>query len=305
MYRIKRILKRISGKEKISKEEILDLKKLYDEVHDLDNAKDISPKNTSYQFANQWKNFPTGKFLLSDPDFKKNVDSILSEQEILIKKNWFEGKKVLDAGCGNGRWSYGLAKLGANLTCVDINPIAIEETKKALKELDKNVNFVISPLEELNLPEESFDMVFSWGVLHHCVSFRKSLKNLTKILKNGGILYLYLYGRDSLSVEEDLKLFKKRLEYNNTKEPEKRYQILLDRVHGDKDKLHAAHDLLAPVINRRFTFEQVKDILIELGYCDIIRTIKHTEIFVRAIKGNNISLDIFLPPKESPYWFQR
>lgn len=305
MSRIKHLLKKIRKKDNLSKEEVTYYKQLYDEVHDLDNAKDIFPENTSSKFSEQWKNFPTGKFLLSDPIFKSGVDSFLSEQEILIKRDWFRDKKVLDAGCGNGRWSYGLAKLGAKLTCVDTNSISIEETRKALHEFNNEFTFLVSSLEELNLPKESFDLVFSWGVLHHCISFTKSLQNLTNTLKDSGILYLYLYGRDSLPMEEDLKLFKKRIEYNKTKDKEKRYQILLERARGDKDKIHAAHDLLAPTINRRFTFDQVKKILEDLGYTNITRTINHTELFVRAIKGGNFYHEIFLPSKKPPYWFER
>ena len=100
MQKIKRILKKISIKERISKEEMIHLRKLYDEVHDLDKAKDVSYKNTAFHFAQQWENHPTGNFLLSDPNFKENVDTILSEEEILIKKEWFRNKKILDAGCG-------------------------------------------------------------------------------------------------------------------------------------------------------------------------------------------------------------
>ncbi|MDE1763997.1 MAG: class I SAM-dependent methyltransferase [Thaumarchaeota archaeon] len=305
MWRARHVLKKISRKNEMTKEEWAYYKKLYEEVHNLDGAKDITAENTKAQFAEQWKNFPTGRYLLSDPSFKNNVDSIISEQEILIKREWFRGKNVLDAGCGNGRWSYGLAKLGAKLTCVDINPIAIEETRKALSEFGNEFTFLVSSLEELNLAEGSFDLVFSWGVLHHCVSFTKSLQNLTRVLKNGGFLYLYLYGRDSLPMEKDLELFKRRVEYNKTTEQKKRHQILLEQAGGNKDMLNQAHDLLAPTINRRFTFDQVKTILERLGYVDVTRTIKSTEIFVRAVKGNNISQDIFLPPREPPYWFNK
>lgn len=302
---IRRVLRKVTRKDKLSKDELIYYSKLYEEVHDLDEAKDIFPHNTSTKFAEQWESFPTGRFLLSDPNFKNNVDSILAEQEILIKREWFRDKNVLDAGCGNGRWSYGFAKLGARLTCVDVNSVATEETRKALGEFGKEFTFIVSSLEELNLPEEYFDLVFSWGVLHHCVSFTKSLQNLTKALKNGGILYLYLYGRDTLPMEEDLKLFKRRLEYSKTTDKEKRYRILLEQAGGNKDLLHAAHDGLAITINRRFTFDQVKTILESLGYTGITRTIKSTEIFVRAVKGNHIIQEIFLPPKEPPYWFNQ
>ena len=63
-----------------------------------------------------------GGVLLSDPWFRENVTRILTEEELQIRPEWFAGKRVLDAGCGRGRWSYGFASLGTDVTSVDVNP---------------------------------------------------------------------------------------------------------------------------------------------------------------------------------------
>jgi 2-polyprenyl-3-methyl-5-hydroxy-6-metoxy-1,4-benzoquinol methylase len=52
-----------------------------------------------------------------DPDmrsefWRNNVADFLATQELCISPDWFRGRKVLDAGCGGGRWTYGLQKLG-------------------------------------------------------------------------------------------------------------------------------------------------------------------------------------------------
>src|SRR5207253_1358001 len=118
-------------------------------------------------------------------------------------------------GCGNGRWSFGLASLGAHLTCVDINPVAVEKTRAALEGCDVPKTFLVSPLEDVAavLRGRRFDLVFSWGVLHHARSFTRALEALASLVKPDGVLYLYLYGRQTLSFAADIALFKERVRY--------------------------------------------------------------------------------------------
>ena len=119
---------------------------LYNLTHDLDSSLDLTSIQTKEAFGFQWRNLKEGDYLLSDPWFKANVSKILFEEEIQIKPEWFKGKDVLDIGCGNGRWSYGFAKLGANITAVDINQIAIDETEKAISDFKVGKNFYLSPV---------------------------------------------------------------------------------------------------------------------------------------------------------------
>lgn len=279
---------------------------LYDQVHDLDEAREIRPLSTRESFAHQWTEHPTGEYLLSDPWFKKNVDRILCEQELLIDRSWFKGKKVLDAGCGNGRWAYGFSKLGADLTCVDQAESALRATAAATAEFSNLKRFVRTPLENLSekLPGEQFDLVFSWGVLHHCVSYTKALKSVTSVVKPGGILYLYLYGRESLPIEKDIETFKERVVYNVLMTHEERKKFLLRMAKGDPNKVHNFHDIYAPLINRRFTFDEVKKQLAELGFTNFQRTISHSEVFIRATNGIAKIREFELAPKKPPYWFQ-
>lgn len=279
---------------------------LYQKAHDLEHASEFRANATRASFARQWKEHPTGEYLLTDPWFKEHVDRILSEQELLLDRSWFKGKAVLDAGCGNGRWAYGLSKLGANVTCVDQATSALEATQQALAEFITKKSFVQSTLEDLDkkLPPDSFDLVFSWGVIHHCVSYNRSLRNIARLVKPGGLIYLYLYGRDSLSIEEDVQLFKKRLSYNLLMNDKQRVEFLTKAAGGDPNQIHIQHDIYAPIINRRFKFEDVSAQLTSLGFSNIIRTVDSTEIFVRATKGESDITKWSLPKKRPPYWFQ-
>lgn len=282
---------------------------LYQLVHDKENSVRLSSLQTQEAFSNQWKEIPKGNALLSDPWFKTNVVKILCEEELLLKPEWFKNKKVLDAGCGNGRWSYALSQLGVDLTAVDINASALEATKEAVQAFNNPKRFVQSPLESLSeeqVPLHSYDLVFSWGVVHHCHSFNQSLTQLMNRVKDGGVLYLYLYGRESIPFDDDVALFKERVLYNTLPTWNDKLEFLMTKSGGDKAKVHINHDIYAPLINRRLTFDEVEEVLNRNGFSNIMRTIDHTELFIRAVKGpKNIDEKWLLPPKSKPYWFQR
>ena len=282
---------------------------LYELANDNDQAAGFAARRTVAAFGLQWAKFPDGKFMLSDPVFKADIERIITEEEILIKRSWFLGKHVLDAGCGGGRWSYGLAKLGAHVMAVDKNLSAIAATRTAVEELGIKAALLQSDLELLHtkLPTESFDLVWSWGVLHHCVSFTGALKSLAMLIKPGGMIYMYLYGRESIDLSNDIQLFKDRLEYNYLPTAEARHAFLLRMAGGDESNIHHIHDIYAPLINRRFDFADVRDILNSIGFTNVERTIDHTELWIRAVKGPDTTVikQFGLPKKRPPYWFFR
>jgi hypothetical protein len=148
---------------------------------------------------------------------------------------------------------------------------------------------------------------FVGGVLHHCRSFNRSLNALSNLVSQHGLLYLYVYGRESLSYEEDLKLFKKRVYYNTLPDEKSKQAFLLEASHNDPSKLHAVHDLYAPLINRRLEFDYLKELLESRGFGNVRRTIDDTELFVRTIRGEAAQdyANWILPEKGPPYWFYR
>lgn len=282
---------------------------LYEKAHDLDESDDFFVKQTERSFSLQWEEFPEGQALLSDPWFRENVARIISEEEIQIKPGWFKGKNVLDAGCGNGRWSYGFAKLGAHVTAVDVNQSAIDSTREALMGFDVNKEFYRAPLEDIPalFPGRRFDVVFCWGVLHHCRKFLVSLTNLVNRVADGGVLYLYLYGRDSVAFNLDLLMFKKRLYYNTLPDKQSKLRFLLREAGGDRSRLHIMHDIYSPLINRRLDRSYITGLLKVRGLEDVVQTIDHTELFIRAIRSNSREYyeKWVLPKKSPPYWFER
>jgi len=79
------------------------------------------------------------------------------------------GKIICDLGCGEGVITSQLAKFGAQVTAVDISPdlIEIAERRAVLDEVRSHIKFIIGDVEKLRLPENKFDFLLAYEVLHH------------------------------------------------------------------------------------------------------------------------------------------
>lgn len=114
--------------------------------------------------------------------------------DVQLPAEYFKGKTVLDAGCGSGRWTYAMASLGATVVAVDLTDAGVEVTHQATAQLE---NVVVLQTSVLHLPfrPESFDVVVSWGVLHHTPDTKAAFERLVPLVKWGGMLYVMVYER--------------------------------------------------------------------------------------------------------------
>lgn len=104
----------------------------------------------------------------------------------------FVGKKICDAGCGMGRYSYWPLKYGAkSLLAFDNSFQAVASTKKTLQDFP-NATVVEKSIYDLQYPE-AFDICFSIGVIHHLRNPRKAIDQLIRAVKPGGKLILWVY----------------------------------------------------------------------------------------------------------------
>lgn len=119
------------------------------------------------------------------------------ERNNLNPHNVFDGKKCLDAGCGNGRGSIFMAMHGAKeIHSIDISATNIESTIKNAEMFGFSniINTQLSSLESLNFKDKSFDFVWCNGVLMHTYNPDKCLQELARVLKIGGQSWIYVYG---------------------------------------------------------------------------------------------------------------
>ena len=115
----------------------------------------------------------------------------------------WRGKDVLEIGCGIGTDSVNFVRNGANLTIVELSSESLAITKKRLELEHLRANLVNGNAEELNEllpPEKKFDVIYSFGVIHHTPHPERVVEAITKRLKPDGELRIMLYARHSWKV---------------------------------------------------------------------------------------------------------
>jgi len=148
-------------------------------------------KYVQTQFSKQW---------VDHGSFKKlqygYIDAELRLQikvQLGLKKEWFKNKLILNVGCGKGREAMMIADHSqTKVTAVDLNFSMLELKDKILE--FKQVDFVVASLFNLPFKKESFDYIFSHGVIHHTYSTKKALFAIIPFLKEKAFLYIWVYG---------------------------------------------------------------------------------------------------------------
>jgi ubiquinone/menaquinone biosynthesis C-methylase UbiE len=112
----------------------------------------------------------------------------------------FEGKRVLEIGLGQGADSEQITRRGALWSGIDITPASVERVKArfALKGLSHQYLEVGSAVD-LPFDDDTFDLVYSHGVLHHIPDIVTAQSEISRVLKSDGQLVAMLYSKYSLN----------------------------------------------------------------------------------------------------------
>ncbi len=144
-----------------------------------------------FEFGKNWSRFLEGL----------TEDKILAAEEslrVMLRVDSLKGKSFLDAGSGSGLFSLAAKRLGANVTSFDFDPASVHCTQ-SLKDtyFSNDTSWQVLQGSVLDCEFMSslgqFDIVYSWGVLHHTGHMQQALKNAANRVANEGALFIAIY----------------------------------------------------------------------------------------------------------------
>jgi ubiquinone/menaquinone biosynthesis C-methylase UbiE len=109
----------------------------------------------------------------------------------------WKGRDVLEVGVGLGTDFVQFARAGANAVGIDLTDAAVALVDKRVRLEGLPVKVLSADAESLPFDDRSFDLVYSWGVLHHTPNTERAIAEVHRVLKDGGEARIMLYSRRS------------------------------------------------------------------------------------------------------------
>jgi len=164
-----------------------------------------------------WQANPCGiKFADAEPGTRRFYELVeahryASEWHIPIAADFraARGLKVLEIGCGLGTDGAQFAEAGADYTGVDLTDAAVDLARKRFELFDLTGSFQTADAENLEFADESFDLVYSHGVLHHTPDTAKAIREVYRVLRPGGRAIVMLYHRDSYNYRLNISVLRR------------------------------------------------------------------------------------------------
>jgi 2-polyprenyl-3-methyl-5-hydroxy-6-metoxy-1,4-benzoquinol methylase len=146
-------------------------------------------------WTNQEKNAP---FMVDLPD--ENLVQYVTHRDLTRGK-------ALDIGCGNGRNSRYLAKMGFQVDAVDFSAKSIETAKKYPN--NESVNYINLPFKDIKMAPGEYDFIYDSGCLHHIKPHRRAqyIKKMFNLLKPGGYLGLVCFNESGGANVSDIEVY--------------------------------------------------------------------------------------------------
>jgi 2-polyprenyl-3-methyl-5-hydroxy-6-metoxy-1,4-benzoquinol methylase len=121
----------------------------------------------------------------------------------------YRGKRVLEIGCGMGTDGAQFATAGAEYTGVDLTEAAVALARENFELRGLRGDFMTANAEELPFPDESFDHVYSFGVIHHTTHPEAIVAAINRVLRPGGTVTAMLYNRTSINYYAEILVLRR------------------------------------------------------------------------------------------------
>lgn len=173
---------------------------------DIEFLERILPESIPFPFSRSYSFFARSRIMR---DFYKQVASEVAQHR--------RGGMILDIGTGPGFLPIELAKLigGAEVVGIDLSRdmIKIAERNARIEEIHGKVKFLVMDANSMNFDDSSFDLVLSTGALHHWKNPLRAIREIRRVLREGGQAWIYDLSKDASSELLAAKL----LEYGYSK----------------------------------------------------------------------------------------
>jgi 2-polyprenyl-3-methyl-5-hydroxy-6-metoxy-1,4-benzoquinol methylase len=152
----------------------------------------VSSKNTAQretEFHDAWANKTSIENVLVRQCFE--APTAMENQFILSQMGELKGKRLLDVGSGLGESSVYFALQGALVTMTDISPGMVQTGHEIAKKYSVEVEGIVSSAEELDVPAESYDLVYIANTIHHVHDREVLFQKIHRALKPGGRFFSF------------------------------------------------------------------------------------------------------------------
>jgi len=165
-----------------------------------------------------WNANPCQSDLSSEEDRRRYFEDITRKRyqgrewhvPVVARFSEFRGKDVLEIGCSIATDGLEFARSGARYVGVDLTPKSIELAKERFNLFGLPARFEVADAEtRLPFPDDSFDHIYSFGVIHHSPVPEKIVREIYRVLRPGGSLTVMLYNRSSINYYIEIMLLRR------------------------------------------------------------------------------------------------
>src|SRR4029079_6945873 len=164
-----------------------------------------------------WQEHPCGtKFADAAPGSRRFYELV---EEHRYTKEWHipaaagfaetKGLRVLEIGCGLGTDGAQFARAGADYTGIDLTDAAIDLAQKRFQLFNLPGKFQTDDAEKLSFADNTFDVVYSHGVLHHTPDIESAIREIHRVLRPGGRAEVMLYHRNSYNYRVNISMLRR------------------------------------------------------------------------------------------------